>query len=380
MQTYTYDGRGNLLTAADASGTITLDYGDPNHPDLATKITYPDGRSLRFAYNSSGRRTQSVDQDEFTTDYLYDGLGRLQKLTDASGNLIVQYTYGLAGELTRKDLGNGTRTTYQYDLAGNLLRLVNLAPDHATVNSQVDYAYDALGRCTSMTTGGVTTNFGYDAGGQLVSMTTPGRTIRYVYDAAGNRVSVDDNGATTAYNANSVNEYTTVGGTTYAYDADGNLISEADATGTTTYTFSDDNRLTAISGPSLSAAYTYDPLGNCNSETVNGQVTRNLFDPFGLGWLAAQYDGSGNLLARYTYGAGLVSQVGPTASAAYYDFDATGNTIGLTGAGGAYVNRYSYLPFGETVTASATLPNFRPPDIALLGYDRLAGLYSQAET
>jgi hypothetical protein len=26
------------------------------------------------------------------------------------------------------------------------------------------------------------------------------------------------------------------------------------------------------------------------------------------------------------------------------------------------------------------LANFRPPDIALLGYDRLAGLYSQAET
>jgi hypothetical protein len=26
------------------------------------------------------------------------------------------------------------------------------------------------------------------------------------------------------------------------------------------------------------------------------------------------------------------------------------------------------------------MDKFRPPDIALLGYDRLAGLYSQAET
>src|SRR5262249_27554756 len=42
---------------------------------------------------------------------------------------------------------------------------------------------------------------------------------------------------------------------------------------------------------------------------------------------------------------------------AYYDFDMTGSTVGMTNAAGAYVNRYSYLPFGETRTLTAGVSN-----------------------
>ena len=72
--------------------------------------------------------------------------------------------------------------------------------------------------------------------------------------------------------------------------------------------------------------------------------------------MVASYDGSGSLIAHYIYGLGLVSQTGPSGTG-YYDFDASGNTVGITGASGTYVNQYSYLPFGETTTMSATLPN-----------------------
>ncbi len=68
------------------------------------------------------------------------------------------------------------------------------------------------------------------------------------------------------------------------------------------------------------------------------------------------YNGSGSLIADYTYGLGLVSQTGPSGTG-YYDFDASGNTVGITGSSGTYVNQYSYLPFGETTTMSAALPN-----------------------
>jgi YD repeat-containing protein len=261
-QTYTYDSHGNLLTATDASGTITFSYGDPNNSDLITEVAYPDGHSLSFQYNSVGQRTQSVDDSGFTIHYQYDALGRLQKLLDGNNNLIVQYTYDPAGQLIQKDMGNGTRTTYQYDSAGNLLRLTNLAPDHATVNSEYDYTYDALGRVITMTTGGMLTTYGYDADGQLVSITAPGLSIQYFYDAAGNRISETNNGVTTAYSANNINEYTTVGGTTYQYDADGNLVSKTDASGTTTYNYNDENRLTGAMGPGLSTAYTCDALGS----------------------------------------------------------------------------------------------------------------------
>ena len=70
----------------------------------------------------------------------------------------------------------------------------------------------------------------------------------------------------------------------------------------------------------------------------------------------AAYNGSGLLIAHYVYGLGLVSQTGPSGTG-YYDFDASGNTVGITGLSGSYVNQYSYLPFGETTAVSAALPN-----------------------
>src|SRR5262249_37231656 len=90
--------------------------------------------------------------------------------------------------------------------------------------------------------------------------------------------------------------------------------------------------------------------------TVNGQPTNFLTDPLGVWNVTAEYDGSGTAIARYTYGLGLVSRVG-AGGAAYYDFDANGNTIGLTGTTGQYVNRYAYQPFGETSTYAAGVAN-----------------------
>ena len=89
---------------------------------------------------------------------------------------------------------------------------------------------------------------------------------------------------------------------------------------------------------------------------VNGTQTNYLVDPTGLGNVVASYNGSGSLIAHYNYGLGLVSQTGPSGTG-YYDFDASGNTVGITGSSGTYVNQYSYLPFGETTTVSAALPN-----------------------
>ncbi len=352
---YTYDARGNQISAGDAGGTITLAY---NSLDALARITYPGGKFLEFTYNEVAQRTRSVDQDGFTTNYHYDDLGRLERLSDGGGGLIVQHAFDAAGRLIRKDNGNGTATTYEYDPAGQLLRLRHLAPDGTTVNSFFEYTYDALGRRTSQTSDDGTTFYGYDANGQLTSVSLPdGRLIRYAYDAVGNRTSVVDDGVTTLYTTGVLNEYLLVGNTVYTYDADGNLVSQADANGTTAYSFNDENRLVGVTGAGLAAAYTYDPLGHRNSATVNGQRTNYLTDPAGMGYVAAEYTGAGSLVARYTRGIGLTSRIDAMGAAAYYDFDVLSNTVGLTNAVGAYVNRYRFLPFGETTTVLAGLPN-----------------------
>src|SRR5262249_25005650 len=150
-------------------------------------------------------------QDGFTVTYVYDDAGRSMELRDGQNNLVVHYTYDVTGPLKRKDLGNRTHTTYEYDPAGQLLHLVNSAPD-GSVNSRFDYTYDELGRRRSMATLDGTTLYRYDVTGQLTSvLLSDGRSIQYAYDAAGNRLSVTDNGVTTNYVTNNVNQYTDIG-------------------------------------------------------------------------------------------------------------------------------------------------------------------------
>jgi RHS repeat-associated protein len=368
--TYTYDTRGNMLTAAGAAGKIQFAYQDSSNPDLLTEVLYPNGQYLKFSYDTIGQRTQSVDQTGYTTNYTYDALGRLSELTDGGGNLIVRYTYDAAGNLVQKDNGNGTRTVYTYDAAGDVLSVVNLAPDHATVNSFDSCTYDALGDVLTDTNQDGGWVYTYDADNQLVHAAfTPNSTdpdglasqnLTYAYDAAGNRTSETVNGVTTTYAANAVNEYTssTTNGVTtaYQYDKDGNLTSQTTAGSTTTYAYNLLRELTGVSGPGLTASYTYDPLGNRNGKTVNGATTQFLIDPAGPGGVASAY-AAGGLIAHYTYGLGLTSQVSAAGASAYYDFDPNGNTAGVTNAAGAYVNRYTYLPFGQTTAVAAALAN-----------------------
>lgn len=102
--------------------------------------------------------------------------------------------------------------------------------------------------------------------------------------------------------------------------------------------------------------YEYDAWGNRNATIYNGQHTEYLIDPFGYGDVIAEYDSNGNAIARYTHGLGLVSRNDGTGNA-FYDFDAIGSTVGLTGTAGTNLNSYSYRPFGEDFYERETVAN-----------------------
>ena len=346
LVTYSYDTMANLTSVTDAAGTIAMQYDTAMR---LTNITYPTGRSLSYTYNAAGQRTKLVAQDGYTVNYSYDNVGRLQTLTDGTGNSIISYNYDSAGRLIEETNGNGTYTTYQYDLQSQLTSLTNYKAD-STINSKFEYTYDTLGLRTSMTTLEGVFKYGYDAIGQLTSVVTPtSRTISYQYDAAGNRTTVTDNATIATYSSNNLNQYNTVGNTVYAYDTDGNLTNKIEGGQTSTYTYNAENRLTQVVTPQGTWQYEYDSLGNRIATVVNGQRTEYLIDPDGWGNIVGEYNNSGNLVAHYDYGIGLVSRADGS-NTNYYDADALGSTVGLTGTTGSYVNSYSYLPFGENVT------------------------------
>ncbi|HUU84061.1 MAG TPA: CARDB domain-containing protein [Phycisphaerae bacterium] len=357
---FAYDARGNMTSAVDSAGTTTMEY---DSADRLMKITYPTGRFLEFAYDAGGRRTSMVDQDGLTTNYQYDAAGRLAGLTDGDGAMVVAYAYDAVGRLVRKDCGNGTYSTYEYDLAGQLLHLVNFAPGGA-VNSRFDYTYDDLGRRTSMDTVDGLWTYEYDATGQLTravldstNPAIPDQDLAYVYDAAGNRIQTIANGVTTNYTTNDMNQYVTVGSAAYEYDADGNMISKTEGADAWTYAYNDENRLTQVVTPDGTWAYEYDAFGNRVATTQNGQRTEYLLDPAGLVNVVGEYDGAGDLIARYRHGYGLISRSDAIGNAAYYAFSAIGNTSELTSSGATALNAYSYDPFGISLAKSGTVPN-----------------------
>jgi RHS repeat-associated protein len=101
--------------------------------------------------------------------------------------------------------------------------------------------------------------------------------------------------------------------------------------------------------------YSYNALNELDSYTINGVRTNLLLD--GAGNVIAAFNASGNLIANYQYGLGLISQQAPGGSSSFYDFDLTGNTTAITNSAGVTVNTYSYLPFGEKLSSTGPTGN-----------------------
>ena len=270
----------------------------------------------------------------------------------------MQYAYDGVGRLAFEQKGNATTTTYAYDAASQIIGLTNSAPD-GSVQSFFNYTYDANGNRTSMTTAAGVTRYSYDALYQLSGVVYPsGRRVTYTYDPLGNRTMVNDTGANTIYTANALNQYTQAGATAFTYDADGNMTSQTDSSGTTTCQYDFENRLVSVAAPTNGVwQYTYDGLGNRVAAVHDGVTNRYVNDPIGLVDVAAEYDGSGTLVARYDHALGLVARVDGTGATAFYGFDALGNTRQLTGNGGGTLNSYDYDAFGAATLASESVPN-----------------------
>lgn len=394
---FNYNAVSDLTSVVDPTGTTTLEYYGPNQ---LKQITYPDGSFLKYTYDSAGRRTQMVDQTGYTVRFHYDTLGRFDGLTDGSNQPIITYAYDLNSRLQLATKANGTSTEYTYDKIGSVLSIINHGPGGA-INSSFVYTYNNQSLCDTETTLQGKWVYTYDATGQLTRAVftsnnvaqAPSQDLQYFYDAAGNRTKTITNGVTTMYTSNSRNEYTAIGSTSYTYDDNGDRISQTDASGTTSYTYNADGLLSKVTpATGSSTTYQYNAFGGLYSTIQNGLQTNNLFDPLS-GTLVGQFGSDGTIQARYNYGIGLVSQVGPTGTTSYYDFDLRGSTVGMTNAVGAYVNSYSYLPFGAVASATTALANpfqfvgqfgvisnsGQPTFMGLRQYDAAIGLFLEED-
>ena len=139
-------------------------------------------------------------------DYTYDDAGyRLSKETIEG---VESYTYDDLNQLTSVTYPDGSTTQFAYDSMGNRLTVVeNGVPITYTVNNlnqysivgSTVYGYDANGNLISATEGGQTTYYDYDFENRLVRVRIPTETITYTYDAFGLRNARSDAQGTVQY-------------------------------------------------------------------------------------------------------------------------------------------------------------------------------------
>jgi RHS repeat-associated protein len=353
---FTYDPNGNILSRTDDWGTTSFSYDKRNLP---TAMTYPTGKTVTFAYTASGHLSTMTYPNGLSVTYTHDNYNRLPipvRFYNAAGTELqgdkerpnnvtrlvmalggttktLDFVYDKAGNRLSETRPNNTRTTYEYDQAQKLSKVLHQTGVDTTL-LQLDLTYNKVGSVTrELATGSANLAPGIPAADTAT------------YDAC--------------------NQVTVRNGKAYTYDADGNLIGDGSEF-SAAYTL--ENRPSQITrkrdAVTETIQYTYDANGLRVRRAVVGGATiqfhygpdsRLLFTTDGAGNVTASYVWNGTVLAAVLTGAAL------DADLRYVHLDRIGNVMALTDANGAITVKYNYQPSGfayrETVPAGSVDTN-----------------------
>ncbi|VTU27608.1 Cell wall-associated polypeptide CWBP200 [Variovorax sp. PBL-H6] len=382
-----YDANGNVTSLRKRNGqTIAQSWDNLNR---LTARSYPNtADNVQFGYDLRGLRTSAqFANGTHAISYAWDNAGRLA--STAAGGKTLSHQYDAAGNRIRTTWPDAFYTTTSYDAASR----PSVIQENGNVNL-ASYAYDDLGRRTTVTLGnGTTVQRGYDNQGALATLknflASPSQEVQYSYTRNQVRelksVAWTNNlyqwsgasAGTKSYTSNGLNQYTAAGGATQSYDANGNLTGD----GTWSYGYDLDNRLKTASKTGTAASLAYDAEGRLRQTVIGASMTNLLYDAANL---IAEYDAAGTTLQRrYVHGPGTDEPIvwyegaGTTAKNWFYA-DHLGSIVATANATGASTGIYSYGHFGEPNTATG--PRFRYTGQQLIGelglYYYKARLYS----
>lgn len=288
---YGYDLNNNVsrfTSSADGvSVTENFEYGKDN---LASKYTYPSGKTTTYTYDGLMRRIKALTNTSVNIDhqyaYLASARGNTVKSTKIGwehiGNYIYGYTYDANGNITKitrrdKTVANSTyepQQQFAYDELNQLIRADDLAKNRTEV-----YTYDNSGNILSTTV--------YPLTWGSLSGVTATDTTTYTYG-----------------DSNWKDKLTAYGDTPITYDAIGNPLTYRGYT----LTWQNGRQLASMKYGAINIGFTYDVDGLRTSKTIPN-----------VG-LEHKYYYVGNRLQYETLGGG---------SALWYFYDADGNPSGI---------------------------------------------------
>ena len=306
-ETFTYNDRGELLTAAGSGGASS------------------------FGYTADGLMASRADVAG-TTAYTYDAADRLSTIADPTTGTTLTYGYNTLSDVSSIAYGTGGDVrSFGYDGLHRLTADTLKTAGGATVAS-IGYGYDANSNVTSKTTmgfaGAAANTYTYDQANRLLSWSNGTATVNYGYDASGNRTQV----GTAVYTYDARDQLTGDGTNTYAYSARGTLQTQTSTAGTVTST-SDAYGQAISQGTATQGTqtYAYDALGRALKVTpTTGTAT------------SFAYSGTDNTLSSDTDN--------------NYSRDPEGSLVGVAAASGgvlAYLDAHTDVVGDFQATASA---------------------------
>jgi RHS repeat-associated protein len=372
-----YDVLGRQTEAHDAAGVTTFLYdsfGSPTNETVIgvagtnTIIRYWDefGRTAGYSLNGIRQTIIGYEPDK----------GRISTIEIAGNHPITNHynsfswTY-LPGSDLKSSLSypNGLTASWQYDAAGQLLKVCNATLTN--VISQYDYTYDIAGRRVQISRSGSamsetrTDEYGYNIRGELISAaknTEDAKIIeyQYQYDDIGNRMTSLDLGTNRTYTANNLNQYTSISNSAISaspreefhpqFDDDGNQTLIQTATGIWQVTYNGENRPVlweCVSSNSPTSNSATPQLISMSYDRMGRRVTKNDLRFVYEGYLQIA-DNDGNVYfwdpTESVATRSLAWNIG--ADFAYYTHDGIKNIVDIFFVNRGVTDHYEYTPFG----------------------------------
>ena len=383
-KSYEYDSMGRILRAVTNDLTTYYAYDDLGRKseEVEGKDGYSTFRGYFYHGVSQYTRQQIVGINNLLmysyTSYEYDGEMRLTKVKE-TGEETVSYTYDRNGNKKSETLANGVVSTYDYNSANRIVKLVNKKGNSTISSYEYSYYLDGSDACKKTTENGIieTTEYEYDGLKRLtneeVKKGNTTDTYSYEYDDYGNRSKMTATGTEiyeTVYDYSLNGKYTAllqkevksvekesnpldlnsnVKQTVYTYDANGNQITKTAEGKTETNTYDGLNQLIGFTDGETTASYAYNVDGLRYEKIVDGQRINHVWD--GSKQIIADvidnqfyeadcYIRGTNLVAKYNYRNGNKSEY------TYYTQNAHGDVVNLTNANGEVTKTYKYNAFG----------------------------------
>lgn len=353
-ETYGYDSRNNILTAANTDISYTFTYDSANRIKTATDSR---GYSLAYDYDVAGNRIKMTLQpgtaDERITTYIPDDGNRLGSMATTAGTF--NYGYDLNNKRTSLLYPNQAAITYGYDDAGRLTAL-----NHVGIAS-FSYTLDDTGNRAGKSTGEAE-QYLYDLVYRLTNVTNVQKPENFQYDDVGNRTlgpGAKDGG----YSHDAENRMIQGRKLSYGYDNNGNQATKTvpnapDKSWTQTWDY--ENRLIKVEkakgAEKRTITFKYDPFGR----RIEKKLTTIIDGTTKIATWTYVYDNSNIALeiytdennstekTWYTHGAWTDEHLAMERNGQHYYFhaDGLGSVAAITDQSKAVVQTYEYDSFG----------------------------------